>query len=211
MTDFNLPHIYWIGGSPCGGKSTVAQIIADQYHLNLYRIDDHIDRLMQHISPEAQPALCQWQSQTWEERWMQTVDVLLEFVLQAYDEEFQLCMQEINNIPSTRPTVVEGNPLRPELVSPYLKDPHHAIWLIADEEDLRYFYRQRVWAQQVVKECTDPQQAFEHWMKRDIAFANQIRSACITHQLPYLMSDRQLSLEVKAKKVASHFQLGCVL
>ena len=36
----HLSHILWIGGSPCAGKSTVADIIRDRYGIVLYQADD---------------------------------------------------------------------------------------------------------------------------------------------------------------------------
>lgn len=205
------PHLFWIGGSPCGGKSTIAQIIAKNCNLNLYSIDDQLNHLMKDITPAKQPALCQWEAQSWEERWMQPVDQLLDFAIHAYDEVFWLCMEEITNIPSSQPTLIEGNPLRPELIMPYLFDRNHAIWLIAEGDDLRHYYSQREWAQHVVKETSNPDLAFTHWMDRDVAFANRIREDCETYHLPYIMSDRQQSLKMKARKVAAHFQFPCDL
>lgn len=211
MQNSNFNHLYWIGGSPCGGKSTIAKMLAKHCGLALYSIDDELPHLLQTITKEIAPALWEWEQQTWEERWMQSVDKLLEFVIQAYDESFHLCMEEIQSLPDSPPILVEGNPLRPEIIVPYLPDKHHAIWLIAKEDDLRHYYSQREWAHHVLKETSDPVLAFSNWMKRDIKFASNIRKACATHELPYLMSDRQLSLEMKAQKVADHFQLSCDL
>lgn len=207
----DLSHIYWMGGSPCGGKSTVSKIIAEQYGLKLYSIDAELDRLMKDYSAALPPALARWEAQNWEERWMQPVDELLSFVLMAYDEEFALCIEEIKAIPPSQPTLVEGNPLRPELVAPYLSHKHHAIWLIAQDEDLRHFYRQRIWAQHVVKETSDPERAFNNWLERDVAFAHLVREACDKHGFHALMSNRQQALEVKAHQVATIYQLPCDL
>ena len=207
----DLSHIYWMGGSPCGGKSTVSKIIAEQYGLQLYSIDEEMHHLMQDISAKAQPALTYWLTQSWDERWFQPADELLKFIIQAYDEEFTLCIEEIKAIPPSQPTLVEGNPLRPELVLPLLVEKHHAIWLIAGDRDMRHYYSQREWARHIVEETCDPEKAFDNWMNREIAFANMIRKSCEDHQMTFLLSDRQLPLEVKARKVADNFRLPCDL
>jgi len=36
----SLRHVYWLGGAPCAGKSTVAGILADQFRLAIYHTDD---------------------------------------------------------------------------------------------------------------------------------------------------------------------------
>ncbi len=33
-------HVYWIGGSPAAGKSTIARRLAERYGLRLYVTDD---------------------------------------------------------------------------------------------------------------------------------------------------------------------------
>lgn len=35
-----LAHVWWVGGSPCAGKSTLAAILARRHGLALYRCDE---------------------------------------------------------------------------------------------------------------------------------------------------------------------------
>ena len=42
-------NIYYIGGSPCAGKSSVAEILLRRYGLNYFKIDDFLDRSMQAV------------------------------------------------------------------------------------------------------------------------------------------------------------------
>lgn len=32
--------IYWIGGSPCSGKSTIAEILAEKHDFTVFKCDD---------------------------------------------------------------------------------------------------------------------------------------------------------------------------
>ncbi len=34
---------YYIGGSPCAGKSTVAEILSQEYDLYYFKVDDFLD------------------------------------------------------------------------------------------------------------------------------------------------------------------------
>lgn len=36
-------NIYYIGGSPCAGKSTVAEILSQKYDLYYFKVDDFLD------------------------------------------------------------------------------------------------------------------------------------------------------------------------
>ena len=166
---------------------------------------------MQSITPEGQPTLTQWQAQSWEQRWMQPIDDLLTFVLQAYDEALEFCLQEIKTIPDSQPTLIEGNPLRPGHVKALAASSHHAIWLIAEDHDLKHYYHQRSWAKEIVNTCSQPDQAFENWIQRDIHFAHQINQECVKENFIYLMSERNTTIMERARQVAAHFQLTCDL
>lgn len=39
-------NIYFIGGSPCSGKSTVAEILSRKYDLHYFKVDDYLDTYM---------------------------------------------------------------------------------------------------------------------------------------------------------------------
>ena len=39
----SLAHVYWIGGSPCAGKSTVADMLGERYGVHVYHVDDHAE------------------------------------------------------------------------------------------------------------------------------------------------------------------------
>ena len=52
----SLRHVYWLGGAPCAGKSTVAGILADQFRLAIYHTDDWRPHL-ELSDPERHPAM----------------------------------------------------------------------------------------------------------------------------------------------------------
>lgn len=39
-----MAKIYWIGGSPCSGKSTIAEIISNRYGLYYFKVDDYLEK-----------------------------------------------------------------------------------------------------------------------------------------------------------------------
>ncbi|MFN8444306.1 MAG: hypothetical protein U0175_26220 [Caldilineaceae bacterium] len=52
LTDFSYL-CYWIGGSPCAGKSSVTNLLAAQFGLTTYHVDDHFNRHAQHLDPNS--------------------------------------------------------------------------------------------------------------------------------------------------------------
>lgn len=39
-----MTKIYWIGGSPCSGKSTIAEILSNKYGLYYFKVDDYLEK-----------------------------------------------------------------------------------------------------------------------------------------------------------------------
>ena len=52
-----LQHVYWIIGTSCSGKSTMAKALADKHGLRYYDPNDHYPRLKAAASPTEQPYL----------------------------------------------------------------------------------------------------------------------------------------------------------
>ena len=50
-----LKNVYFITGTPCGGKTTVSRALAKQYGLTVYDIDEAFDRHRQCSDPALQP------------------------------------------------------------------------------------------------------------------------------------------------------------
>jgi dephospho-CoA kinase len=50
-------HAYILGGSPCSGKSTIAEMLSKRYQLPYYKVDDHDAAHFQRCQPEKQPVM----------------------------------------------------------------------------------------------------------------------------------------------------------
>jgi adenylylsulfate kinase-like enzyme len=48
QTERSLTQVYWLGGSPCAGKTTIAAIIAQEHSWQVYHLDRYIDSYLQH-------------------------------------------------------------------------------------------------------------------------------------------------------------------
>lgn len=82
--------IYWLGGSPCAGKSSVADLLAERYSLAVYRCDDAFYRHTQICNPQDQPSLHAISTMSWDQIWMRPVEVQVATERAAYREEFPI-------------------------------------------------------------------------------------------------------------------------
>jgi hypothetical protein len=53
-----LEQVYWVSGTACSGKTTVARALAEKFELGLYNADEMYAQHMTMASPEYQPSMC---------------------------------------------------------------------------------------------------------------------------------------------------------
>lgn len=208
QTTGRLSHVYWIGGSPCAGKSTVAQALADQYNLHYYPCDGWFAEHQRRADPAQQPTLQRLASLSCDEIWLPPVAEQVARVQAIYREEFAMILNDLCALPTDRPILAEGAALMPPLVFPYLHERRQAIWLTPTPTFQRTHYAQRPWIHAVLHSCTASVQAFQNWMARDEAYAHWINGQTTGVGLQLLQVDGQQSLSEMAELVAAWFGLS---
>ena len=202
-----LSHVYWIGGSPCAGKSSVAQTLAHLYGLSVYACDAKTPDHLQHAQYDLQPTMHRIARMGWEQIWMRPVEELLHDALRFNHEEWDLFLEGYLAHPSQYP-VVEGAVLLPELVAPLLSDPHRGIWMVPTEAFQRHHYAQRPWIQSILQDCSNPKAAFENWMQRDARFAQVVMGQAQERGLKVMVVDGSMALADTVRVVAAWFALS---
>lgn len=203
----HLSHVYWIGGSPCAGKSTIAQTLAERYRLHYYQCDSWFEIHQQHAHPARQPFLHRLARMACDEIWLPPVAEQVARVQAIYTEEFAMILTDLQALPCTRPILAEGAALLPACVLPHLAEQCHAIWLTPTSAFQRFHYAQRPWIHDVVRNCSDPAQAFENWMARDEAYAHWINQQTAALGLSLIQVDGQQTISDLMEDVANQFGL----
>jgi len=201
-------NIFWLGGSPCSGKSAISHILASRFNLDVYHVDKAFETHTQRLDPAHQPALTKWCESSWNDRWMQPIDSLVQDVIACYREHFTLICEDILEMPKHKSLLVEGTALLPAEVIKVLTKRNDAIWIIPSGDFQTAHYSEREWAWNVVAQCSDPEAAFHNWMERDIRFANWVEAEVTALDLPILRVDGNRTLQENAEAVATHFQFA---
>lgn len=202
-----LGHVFWLGGSPCAGKSSVSELLARRFALDVYHVDDAFDRHVRSLDPARQPALATWCASSWEERWMRPHDELLRNVIACYGEHFALILNDILTTQGRQLLLVEGTALLPGHVAGLLSKRSQALWMIPSADFQREHYSKRHWVRGVVEQCQSPEDAFDNWMERDARFAEWAEAEARALNLQVLKVGGSQSIEENAAAVAEHFQL----
>lgn len=199
--------MFWLGGSPCAGKSSVSEVLARRFALDVYHVDEAFDRHVLGLDPARQPALAAWYASSWDERWMRPPGDLLRNVIPCYGEHFALILNDILTTPGRKPLLVEGAALLPRHVAGLIPKRSRALWMIPSADFQREHYSKRQWERGAVEQCQSPEGAFENWMGRDARFAEWVEAEARALNLQVLKVGGSQSIEENAAAVAEHFQL----
>nr|WP_318540282.1 hypothetical protein [Terribacillus saccharophilus] len=208
-----LSHIYWIGGSPCAGKTTIARKLMTEYGFTYYKCDDCYDDHMSRSTPDQHPNMYKIKDQTWNQVWSTqfcslSVEEQIEDVIRVYEEQFSLILEDLLSRPKTTPILVEGAALLPHKVAPLLTNLNQAIWMVPTPEFQIEHYKKREWIHRILDQYDDPDLAFSNWMERDSGFAKKVKKDLEDINLYSCFKvDIQLSLEHICKIVKKSFKL----
>ena len=191
--------LYMIGGSPCSGKSTIASLLARQYQLLHIKLDDLIEEMMSQASADSQPICLLRQDRNPEE--------MADEEWRFYEEIFPYVKSYlIKN--QNRPLLVEGAGLLPHLVKE-LECPTSSYLCLTPTADFqKKHYRQREWVPYVLEGTTNPEQAFENWMQRDILFAQMVRKEAMKLGYSSFVTDGSQPENQTAEEVARLLKLS---
>jgi hypothetical protein len=197
--------ILYLGGSPCAGKSSVADMPAARYGLRHLRLDDRLGEHIQSASADTQPTLAGIRAVDCDQIWLIPPEAQARRTIRAYIEEFPLHQSEIET--TDEPLIVESAALLPCLLAPLLATAKQALYMVPTSAFQRKHYRLRPWVDDVLRDCSDPAQAFENWMQRDVIFARWVRRNALDHGLETMIVDGRRDIEATAAAAARHFGL----
>ena len=198
-----------MGGAPCAGKSSIADLLASWYGLRVYHIDDVYAEDIGSISPEVQPCLYKWTHTHWEALWTQPLDVLLYEAISCYGEHFEFVIRDLVSLPKDEDILVEGNPIMPDLLAPFFKDRWRGIWIVPSDDFLRRTYPRRgPWVQEIVNQCQNPELCLNNWLDRDVAFAHWVRKNARNRDYEILTVGGRRTISENAVLAAAHFGLN---
>ncbi len=213
--DEHSGRVYWIGGSPCSGKSTIADRLAAEFTFGLYRCDDAYERHRTALDPVTQPVFTQLAVADCDGLWMRPAQRQLSEARELYREEFPMILADLQKELTREPVppfemsdvVAEGAALLPDLVAGLNPDPSRVIWIVPTEAFQREHYSRRAWRHEVLATCSDPPVAWENWMERDSGFARAVAADAARWDFRVIWVDGSCTLDQVYLDVLAHFGL----
>ena len=205
-----LAHVYWLGGSSCSGKTTLARLLAERHGLQTYHCDDYFQEHAARVDPVRHPYFAHIKDLQPEQLLMRPVDVQVEELYRFYDEEFEMVVEDLLAMPDSTPVVVEGAGLRPTRVLEHVPHPRQALWLTVSAGFRRRVYQERrgKLMRDMLSKCADPQKALANWQSRDQQRARSLTEELAALALPELRVDGGRTVEDNITEVSRRFGLG---
>jgi hypothetical protein len=146
---------------------------------------------------------------SWDEIWSQSVPVLLNDEFVYYRERFEFILEDLQQFDLEKPVILEGAAMLPELIQRYPVNRKNVIYMLPKKEFQLCHYSQRPWIGSILKDCRNPEQAFENWMERDIRFALEVKCQAYAFGFSVMIVDGSLSIEKEFEQISAQFGLGC--
>lgn len=202
-----MTNIYYIGGSPCSGKSTVAEMIAEKFGLYYFKVDDFLFENIAKAKEKGKVCSTKASLMSVDETWLRAPEVQCEEELAVYREIFEFAIEDLGKIQAQNGIITEGAAYLPELMRGYGIDEYHYICVVPTKEFQYYHYRQRPWVPYVLEGCSNKVLAFENWMERDVLFAAAVRESAIALGYQTFLTDRTKDSFYTYEQVCNAFGL----
>jgi hypothetical protein len=128
-----MEHVIWIGGPSGSGKTTLARRFAIEHGLRYLGADKLMQAHHGRALERRLPAMTRWEELSPDERWLSDPEAMADLLRATNEERWLLLLEDVERLPSV-PTVVEGTPLWPSRVMPFVREPPNAIWIFPSPE-----------------------------------------------------------------------------
>lgn len=173
---------YYIGGSPCSGKTTIAEILSERYDLYYFNVNDFLDKYTKMGATKEYEICMKQDSMNAEEKCMREPLLQCREELTFYEEIFEFVIEDLRLIKG-KGIIMEGATYLPKLMKKLNVPKDRYVPITPTEEFQISHYKKREWVPYVLEGCSDKEKAFANWMDRDILFTREEESNVIKNNM----------------------------
>jgi shikimate kinase len=202
-----MAKIYYIGGSPCSGKSTIAELIEKKYNFKYYKLDDKLEEYTKRASRAGKKYSSNYYTMNTDEIWLRTPAIQNREEFEIYREIFEYVLEDLEQIGHEISVIAEGAGFLPELMNLIVVPKNEYICIVPTKEFQIEKYSQRPYIPYVLEGSSDKKQAFQNWMDRDALFAMDVVNRARELGYASIVTDGGTSIEENLAIVEKIFGL----
>lgn len=204
-----VSNAYFIGGSPCSGKSTIAEKISSEYDMLYYKADDHFQAHIKQALKNNIEEMIKLTKMTCDDIWLnRTVEEQFADTVQFYRQEVKMCIQDIAKMKTNKPIIAEGAVFMPSFMNDYSIPQNKFFCLIPSFDFQMHHYKKREWVKEVLKDSSDKKKAFSNWMERDYKFSRFVKAEANKFRYASYEINNQTDDAVLYKEIINAFELN---
>ena len=202
-----MKNIYWIGGSPCSGKSSIAELLANELNLFYYKCDDLYERHLQIACNRGKQIVKKFNSLSIDEIFFRPIHIQVQDEILLYEEIFEIILKDLEELDTSKDIVVEGAAILPRNMNKINVHRNHYICIVPTATFQLNKYSEREWVSDYLKDSSNKSLAFNNWMKRDLSFAKKVYAEALELGYYSLLVDGSQSIASNTKYVKECFLL----
>lgn len=199
--------IYFIGGSPCSGKSTLAAALAEEYGLYYFKVDDYLEQYLKTGASAGKEYCLKATQMSPEQIWMRPPAEQCREEIEIYKEICGYIMADLEKLNCEKGMITEGAAYLPQLAAQYRVPANRYISVTPTKEFQVFHYSKREWVPYVIGACSDREKAFDNWMERDALFAIHVQKQCRALGYVSMINGGAVAANEMKAAVAAHFGL----
>ena len=196
---------YLLGGSTCAGKTTISQILSEKYGLTVYHCDEYLGKHIEKSNAKEHPNLNRAKKINWNDIFCMETEDYLNWVIGLYSEEFDMILEDLDNLSDGKPILVEGVNLLPQLIKDHLIDETHVCFVVADDLFYQSHQIHRKEFYERINACTDSEQALINYKNFDLAYGKYIMKEAERLDFKILVVDDESDLLKNIEIIASYY------
>ncbi len=199
--------IYYIGGSPCAFKTSIAQKISEQYSFKVYNADNHIERYLEIGAKKRNKVLKKMRRISVLDQWFLDLDVQFKNEIALYSFAGKVIKGDLKRFYKNKDILVEGCPVIPEFINKKEVAPENYVVLVASKSFERSIFETREYITRYLNLTKDKDLAFENWLARDEMIARYYKEEAEKYGYKYIEINKSSKFEDVYNDVVEHFGL----
>src|SRR5690348_9629481 len=188
---------------PASAPGQCAPYTPGEHGLRLYHCDDMQSAHTARSNAVDHPMLHAFIAMTMDERWVKrTPEEMFRTFHGFWGEGFGLILEDLLDLPTDVPVLVEGYQLLPRLIAPLLSRADQAVWLIPTPSFRRTAFCQRGSLCSIAERTSDPEMALANLLVRDALYTQEVERQAAALQLTTIQVNGSASIDELATHIA---------